>query len=285
MRTVFVVAHTTRKPEITAILARLLPWLRKTAKVVGVARDHRGDLSKVKADLVITLGGDGTMLSVARRLKGNPVPVLGVNLGQLGFLAEVDISDLKKVLPWILKGDYVLSPRMMLRTLVAPPNRRGKPKEYIALNDAVLLRLPKATMMTVGVSVSGEAVAVYKGDGLIVATATGSTGYSLSAGGPILSERLKALILVPICPHTLANRPIVVSGNEVIEVVPETRSGSPVELVMDGQVSASLKSGTRVSIEKAPYQFNLVTVGRKGRYETIRDKLHWAGWVKEHRHR
>lgn len=285
MRTVFVVAHTTRKPEITAILARLLPWLRKSAKVVGVARDHRGDLSKIKADLVITLGGDGTMLSVARRLKGNPVPVLGVNLGQLGFLAEVDISDLKKVLPWILKGDYVLSPRMMLRTLVAPPNRRGKPKEYIALNDAVLLRLPKATMMTVGVSVSGEAVAVYKGDGLIVATATGSTGYSLSAGGPILSERLKALILVPICPHTLANRPIVVSGNEVIEVVPETRSGSPVELVMDGQVSASLKSGTRVSVEKAPYQFNLVTVGRKGRYETIRDKLHWAGWVKEHRHR
>lgn len=285
MRTVFVVAHTTRKPEITAILARLLSWPRKSAKVVGVARDHRGDLSKIKADLVITLGGDGTMLSVARRLKGNPVPVLGVNLGQLGFLAEVDISDLKKVLPWILKGDYVLSPRMMLRTLVAPPNRRGKPKEYIALNDAVLLRLPKATMMTVGVSVSGEAVAVYKGDGLIVATATGSTGYSLSAGGPILSERLKALILVPICPHTLANRPIVVSGNEVIEVVPETRSGSPVELVMDGQVSASLKSGTRVSVEKAPYQFNLVTVGRKGRYETIRDKLHWAGWVKEHRHR
>ncbi|MCK6474801.1 MAG: NAD(+)/NADH kinase [Planctomycetes bacterium] len=285
MRTVFVVAHTTRKPEITAILARLLPWLRKTAKVVGVARDHRGDLSKLKADLVITLGGDGTMLSVARRLKGNPVPVLGVNLGQLGFLAEVGIGDLKKVLPWILKGDYVLSPRMMLRTLVAPPGRRGKPKEYIALNDAVLLRLPKATMMTVGVSVSGEAVATYKGDGLIVATATGSTGYSLSAGGPILSERLKALILVPICPHTLANRPIVVSGNEVIEVVPETRSGSPVELVMDGQVSASLKSGTRVSIEKAPYQFNLVTVGRKGRYETIRDKLHWAGWVKEHRNR
>lgn len=285
MRTVFVVAHIARKPEIAAILARLLPWLRKTAKVVGVARDHRGDLSKIKADLILTLGGDGTMLSVARRLKGNPVPVLGVNLGQLGFLAEVGIGDLKKVLPWILKGDYVLSPRMMLRTRVAPPNRRGKPKEYIALNDAVLLRLPKATMMTVGVSVSGEAVAVYKGDGLIVATATGSTGYSLSAGGPILSERLKALILVPICPHTLANRPIVVSGNEVIEVIPETRSGSPVELVMDGQVSTSLKSGTRVSIEKAPYQFNLVTVGRKGRYETIRDKLHWAGWVKEHRHR
>ena len=116
---------------------------------------------------------------------------------------------------------------------------------------------------------------------MIVSTATGSTGYSLSAGGPILSERLKAMIITPICPHTLANRPIVLSGDEKIEICAETRTGSPVELVMDGQTSCSLTSGTVVQVERAPYEFNLITVGRKGRYEIIRDKLHWAGWVKE----
>jgi NAD+ kinase len=119
------------------------------------------------------------------------------------------------------------------------------------------------------------------GDGLIVSTATGSTGYNLAGGGPILSERLKALIVTPVCPHTLANRPIVLSGDETVEIRAETRCGSTVELIMDGQENHTLASGTLVKISKAPYEFNLVTIGRKGRYEIIRDKLHWAGWVKE----
>ena len=279
MNRLLVVSNARRKPETRPVIERVLPWLRKTATVVGVDLDERTALQRAQADLIVVFGGDGTMLSVARRLKGNPIPVLGVNMGQLGFLAEVPHTELRKILPRVLKGEYVLSPRMMLRARVE--SRAGQPgREYTALNDAVLLRLPKAAMMTVGVSVSGEFVARYKGDGLIVSTATGSTGYSLSAGGPILSERLKALILTPVCPHTLANRAIVLSGEETLEILPETRSGSPVELVMDGQESCSLKSGTRVLIEKAPYEFNLVTVGRQGRYEIIRDKLHWAGWVK-----
>ncbi|MBI3832464.1 MAG: NAD(+)/NADH kinase [Planctomycetes bacterium] len=282
MPELLVVAHIRRKPEIEPVLRKLLPWLRKQATVAGVVRDDESDLSQVKADLIVVFGGDGTMLSVARRLKGNATPVLGVNMGQLGFLAEAPHFEIRKILPRVLKGECVLSPRMMLRVRVAL--KAGRPEtNFLALNDAVLLRLPKAAMMTVGVSVSGEEIARYKGDGLIVSTATGSTGYSLSAGGPILSERLKAFIMVPICPHTLANRPIVLSGDERLEIVPETRSGSPVELVMDGQESVSLTSGTAVTIEKAPYEFNIVTVGRKGRYEIIRDKLHWAGWVKEGR--
>jgi len=282
MKRLLVVSNAHRKPETRTVIERVLPWLRKMAKVVDVDMEERTALQRAKADLVVVFGGDGTMLSVARRLKDNPIPVLGVNMGQLGFLAEVPHSELRKILPRVLQGEYVLSPRMMLRARVEP--HAGKPgREYIALNDAVLLRLPKAAMLTVDVSVSGEFVARYKGDGLIVSTATGSTGYSLSAGGPILSERLKALILTPVCPHTLANRAIVLSGDETLEILPETRSGSSVELVMDGQESCSLKSGTRVSIEKAPYEFNLVTVGRQGRYEIIRDKLHWAGWVKDGR--
>ena len=261
MSRILIVCHTRRKPEAVPVLERLLPWLRKAAVVVDVVTSRGSALDRARADLIVVFGGDGTMLSVARRLKGNPIPVIGVNLGQLGFLAEVPHTELKKILPRVLKGEYVLSPRMMLRARVEP--RAGQPgRDFTALNDALLLRLPKAAMMSVEVSVSGEFVARYKGDGLIVSTATGSTGYSLSAGGPILSERLKAFIMVPICPHTLANRAIVLSGGESLEIVPETRSGSKVELVMDGQDSCSLKSGTRVVIEKAPYEYNLVTVGR-----------------------
>lgn len=293
MRRIYVIANPKRKPGVIRILNDLLPWLRDIATVVKIDRDGDSDLSRIKADLILVFGGDGSILAAARRLKGNTIPVFGVNMGQLGFLAETCPEELQKTLPWVLRGDYVLSPRMMLQVKVLDgrrldtghsrkaPGKRLASEPYLALNDAVLLRLPMASMMSVDVRVSGEEVAQYKGDGLIVSTATGSTGYSLSAGGPILSERLKAMIITPICPHTLANRPIVLSGDEKIEICAETRTGSPVELVMDGQTSLSLTSGTVVQVSRAPFEFNLVTVGRKGRYEIIRDKLHWAGWVKE----
>ncbi|MCZ7646642.1 MAG: NAD(+)/NADH kinase [Planctomycetota bacterium] len=283
MKRIFLVAYTKRKKEVGPVLRALLPWLRSVAQVVGIDREDGKDLGKVDADLMVVFGGDGTMLSVARRMKGNPVPVLGVNMGVLGFMAEVSHEDLKQILPGVLAGRGIVSPRMMLQATIVGGGRGQKDRAFIALNDAVLLRLPKAAMMSVGVSVSGEFVARYKGDGLIVSTATGSTGYSLSAGGPILSERLKGFIVVPVCAHTLASRPIVLSGEEQLEIEAETRSGSPVELVMDGQVSVSLKSGTRVRIQKAPYEFNIVSLGLKGRFEIIRDKLHWAGWLKEGR--
>jgi NAD+ kinase len=286
MKRIYVIANPRRKPEVAGVLGQVLPWMRKRAAIVKVDQDGESDLSHIKADLVLVFGGDGSILSVARRLRGNPIPVFGVNLGHLGFLAEIEAHELRKTLPRILKGDYVLSRRMMLLVCVVAPcgprhgARRGA-GEYVALNDAVIQRVPRARMISVDVRVSGEEVAVYKGDGLIVSTATGSTGYNLSAGGPILSERLKALIVIPICPHTLANRPIVLSGDETVEVCVSTRTGEPVELIMDGQVSCTLPSGAVVEIGRAPYEFNLVTVGRKGRYEIIRDKLHWAGWVKE----
>jgi NAD+ kinase len=283
MRRIYILANARRKPGVAEVLREALPWLREVASVVKVDTRDDGDLSRVKADLLLVFGGDGSILAAARRLRDNPIPVFGVNLGRLGFLAETSPAELKATLPWVLRGDYVLSPRLMLHVRVSDNGRRknARPREYFALNDAVLLRLPKASLMTVDVRVSGEEVARYKGDGLIISTPTGSTGYSLSAGGPILSERLKAMIVTPICPHTLANRPIVLAGEETLEISAETRTGSPVELVMDGQTSVSLASGTQVKVARALFEFNLVTVGRKGRYEIIRDKLHWAGWVKE----
>lgn len=280
MKRLFIVANAKRKPELAAALKKAEPWLRRVARVIGMDLRGRGDLSGVRADLLLIFGGDGTMLAAARALKGNPIPVLGVNMGQLGFLSELNYHELKLVLPEVLNGEFVLSPRMMLEARVMRPGG-ALGLAIPALNDAVVLRMPKATLMTVGVSVSGEEVARYRGDGLIVSTATGSTGYSLSAGGPILSERLKAFIVVPICPHTLANRPIILSGDERIEVQPETRRGESLEVVLDGQISRRVGSGTRIVIQKAPYEFNIVSLGRKGRYEIIRDKLHWAGWVKE----
>jgi len=162
----------------------------------------------------------------------------------------------------------------------APPPR---PCEWVALNEAVIHRQAGDTTVTVSVSVSGEEIARYRGDGLIVATATGSTGYSLSAGGPLLSERLKAFVVVPICAHTFANRPIVLSGEETVEVRAFTRTGTPAEVTLDGQVHHLLPSGNSIVIAKAPWEFHLLSVGRKGRYEIIRDKLHWAIWLKEER--
>ncbi|MGD0093235.1 MAG: NAD(+)/NADH kinase [Planctomycetota bacterium] len=286
MRKIYVIANPKRKPDVVPLLEELLPWMRKCADVVKVDKGGESDLSHIQADLVLVFGGDGSILSAARRLHGNPVPVFGVNVGHLGFMAEISAEELQKTLPQILRGEYVLSRRMMLLVCVVAPSRRRhnghpEPHEYVALNDAVIQRFPRARMISVDVRVSGEEVSVYKGDGLIVSTATGSTAYNLSAGGPILSERLKALIVTPISPHTLASRPIVLSGEETVEVRVATRTGEPVELVVDGQVSCPLPSGAVVEIGRAPYEFNLVTVGRKGRYEIIRDKLHWAGWVKE----
>lgn len=281
MPTIYVIANPRRKKGVDELLKSLLPKLRGIARVSKVDTSETSDLRGIKADLALVFGGDGTILSAARRLNGNSTPVLGVNMGRLGFLAEVGPDELCGVLPSVLKGQYVASPRMLLKIDVLGQKKTKKPKSFLALNDAVLLRLPKASVMSVKVTVSGEPIAHYRGDGLIVSTATGSTGYNLSAGGPILSERLKAMIVTPICPHTLANRPIVLSGDEIVEVSAETRTGTTVELVMDGQTSLQLKSGTAVRISRAASEFNLVTIGRKGRYEIIRDKLHWAGWVKD----
>jgi NAD+ kinase len=282
MRRIHLVTNARRKPEHAAAMREALPWLRRVAKLTGSDFEVKPSLHKVRADLLLAFGGDGTMLAVARALAGNRVPVLGVNLGHLGFLAEVDYQELHEALPQVLAGRFVLSPRMMLRAWIVP---KAGPRKLagVALNDAVVLRMPKATLMTVAVSVSGEEVARYRGDGMIVSTATGSTAYSLAAGGPILSERLKAFIAVPICAHTLANRPVVLAGDETIELTVQTRPGGTVELVLDGHISHRLKSDTRVIVEKAPFEFNLATLGRKGRYEIIRDKLHWAGWLKENR--
>jgi len=259
-----------------------LPWLRRSADVVKVDWNGDTDLQEVNAELILVFGGDGSIISAARRLRGNPIPVMGVNMGHLGFLAETSPDELRNTLPAVLRGEYVLSPRMMLEINVEPAaSSKKKSRTFFALNEVALLRQPMAPMMAVRVRVSNEEIAVYRGDGLIVSTATGSTGYCLSAGGPILSERLKALIVVPVCPHTLANRPIVLSGDESVHICATTRTQSPVELVVDGQSHIPLMSGTEVLVTRAPHEFNLVTLGKKGRYEIIRDKLHWAGWIKE----
>lgn len=277
---VYVVVGPRHKRGAADVLRALLPWLRQRARVVRVDDGEKNSLREADADLAVVFGGDGTMLSVARRLRGNPLPVLGVNLGRLGFLTEVYPEEFKTVMPRVLRGEYRLSPRMMLSCRVTPAGGKQRRREYVALNDVVIQRRPHgSTLLEVRVAVSGEEIAQHIGDGLIVATATGSTAYNLSAGGPILSERLKAFTVVPICPHTLANRPIVVAGNETIEIAADSRSGEGFAFVVDGRDMCSLPGGSEVVVSRAACKFNLIEPGCRGRYEIIREKLHWAGWV------
>ena len=274
----YVSANLQRKPELKGVLDELLPWLKRETTLVGVDRNGSASLSGIHADLILVFaGGDGSILSVARRLDGNATPVLGVNTGQLGFLAEAYRKDLKEVLPRVLGGDRVINPRMMLKVSF---NAGGKKRvqEFLALNDAVLLRQPMDSMMTLDVRVSDEQISNYKGDGLIVATATGSTGYNLSAGGPILSERLKAMIVTPICPHTLANRTIVLDGGEKLAICPSTRAEQRVATDLDGQLNFLPRRAEPKSIfAGAEKEFNLWSPSApKAATKSFGNKLHWA---------
>ena len=264
------------KPAAVTILDSLLPFLKKHAVVTGVDDRRSGSLRSVRCSLLLVLGGDGTILSAARRLEGRPVPTLGVNVGHVGFLTCASPAEARTAIMAALEGRAFVSRRMMLRCEI----RSGAgSRVFHALNDVVVLRGSHSKLIALGIRINGENVSNYSGDGLIVSTATGSTGYCLSAGGPILSERVDAFILCPICAHTLANRPIVVSGDETIRIDPISRGGR-MECAIDGQVFRPLKDGDSIEVSKSEREFLLVTLGRKGRYEVARDKLHWAGWIK-----
>ncbi|MCX7805939.1 MAG: NAD(+)/NADH kinase [Planctomycetota bacterium] len=267
------------KPDAEETVRAILPFLRRRAEVLGVDRDRAGSLKSLTCDLLIVVGGDGTILSAARRLEGAPIPTIGINVGHTGFLAEASPSEARKVLAAALDGRARISRRMMLECEV---RRGGRARVYHALNDVVVTRGSHSKLITLDLRINGESVSNYSGDGLVISTATGSTAYCLSAGGPILSERVDAFILCPICAHTLANRAIVVAGDEHVRIAPVSRGGR-MECAIDGQIFIPLRDGDALDVSKSGREFLLVTLGRRGRYEVIRDKLHWAGWVKERR--
>ncbi len=224
-------------------------------------------------DLLITLGGDGTLLRGARFAGSVGAPVFGVNLGRLGFLTSVTVEHLEGALAQISTGDFVLDVRMALE--VQPVHPEGSSTSYYALNDAVLHKGGLVRVVPLRIWVDDEEVGLYRADGVIIATPTGSTAYSLSAGGPILDPRVDAIVITPICPHTLAVRPLVLPPSSEITIQIDAPA-EEIVLSMDGQVSSTLKPGDRVVVRKAKQPVRLVRLPNQSFFSLLRRKIRWG---------
>lgn len=222
-----------------------------------------------RVDLMIVLGGDGTLLSIAHLAAQRQVPVLGINLGRLGFLTEVPTDEILVTLDSFVEGrSEVVSPRRLLRA-------HCRDKTYYCLNDVVINKGAVARMIQIGIWIDDKEIAALKADGLIVATPTGSTGYSLSAAGPIVQPYVPALILAPICPHTLSFRPMVISLDSRVKIQLLT-AGEEVYLTLDGQRGITLGKNDIVEIEKAAFELSLVSSPKRNYFDLLKEKLGWA---------
>jgi len=226
-------------------------------------------------DLAVSLGGDGTLLSCARLVADRGVPILAVNLGGIGFITEVGRDELAGACEDFVAGTTSFSERLMLSVSV---RRAGaEVASFTGLNDAVVATTGISRMIRLKVQLSDTPVGRYRADGVIVATPTGSTAYSMAAGGPIVYPEMEAFILTPICPFTLGNRPTVVPATEQLEIEVEEGQKTGVALTVDGQETVSLRPGDRVAIRRAARKALIVRSQRRGFYEMLRTKLHWAG--------
>lgn len=226
-----------------------------------------------RAELVVVLGGDGTLIHAARMLAGREVPILGVNLGSLGFLTEIPQEDLFPRLDDVLHGRAVLDPRMKLRCRLL---RDGKQvMEDHVLNDVVINKGALARIADHETFVDSKLVTTFKSDGVIVSTPTGSTAYALSAGGPILYPRVDAMVLAPICPHALTQRPLVVPADRTVSIILRN-SPADVFLTIDGQAGLPLQDGDRVEVSRSPQRVLLVRNPRMDYFSILRSKLHWG---------
>ena len=231
------------------------------------------DMGKV-ADLIIVLGGDGTILRVARELEGSATPLLGVNLGNLGFLTSVRGDKLAGAVREVLRGEYQVSERQALQATLV---RAGERKQaYRALNDVVVSRGAVSRIVRLRLSIDGELLTEYVCDGMIFATATGSTAYSLSAGGPIMVPTARALIITPICPHALSNRSVIAGENSVVRCQVVGAAGELL-LTVDGQVQLGMEVGDEVEVSQSPQTVQMVAPKNHTYFEVLREKLKWSG--------
>jgi NAD+ kinase len=229
------------------------------------------------ADMIIVVGGDGTLLSVAREMGSSRTPILGVNLGSLGFLTEIRLNELYPSIEGILEGRHTVRPRMRLRAEIVRDSRVIAKHEV--LNEVVINKSALARVLDIHVEVNGRFMTTFKADGLIVCTPTGSTAYSLSAGGPIVDPSLDAMILCPICPHTLTNRPVVVPDRSRVGVGLVENHGD-VYVTIDGQVGAPFLPGDHLRITKSRNPLRLIQFPEKDYFEVLRQKLKWGGRVR-----
>jgi NAD+ kinase len=223
-------------------------------------------------DVLLSFGGDGTLLRGARSLGGRDVPIMGVNLGRVGFLTTATPENFEQAIDDLLQKRYEVEERRVLETTIGDAERRGQ----LALNDVVVHKAGVARVILIRVSVDGEQVGQYSADGIIIATPTGSTAYSLSAGGPVVVPDVDALVITAICPHTLAVRPIVVRGEAHITVDLVPPVSEEILVSFDGQVGDSITAGERVHIRRATSVVRLVRLAQKGFFARMREKLHWG---------
>ncbi|MHB8093418.1 MAG: NAD(+)/NADH kinase [Candidatus Aminicenantales bacterium] len=266
-------------PGIEGILKDLLAYLRGkgvvcvletvAAEMIGAPKGIPREKLPAKVDLVLVLGGDGTLLSVAHRAALADVPIMGVNLGRLGFLTEIPLDETRLTLDALLAGNTDI---ISARNLIAA--RFGR-RVHNCLNDVVINKGAAARMIQIGIRIDGKEVAVLKADGLIVSTPTGSTAYSLSAGGPIIQPLVAAVVLSPICPHMLAFRPMVISERARISLKLLT-DGEEVTLTLDGQRGTLLKKNDEVEIRRSDAVLRLVTSPRRNYFDLVKEKLGWA---------
>ncbi len=271
-------------PAALKAARKLIVWLESRGKKVYIDNETAASLKKQGHDraelpalveLLIVLGGDGTLLSAARHVADahTNVPIFGVNLGSLGFMAEVSHDELYHNLEKAMAGKLETEDRMMLATSVIRGGRRIA--RYRVLNDAVINKGALARMMQLKITVSDGYLTTLRADGLIVATPTGSTAYSLSAGGPIIHPTIHCFVVTPICPHTLSNRPIALPDTVVVSVCLTSQS-EDVSLTLDGQISFPLMTNDIVEIKRSRFKMRLVKHPVKSYYEILRTKLKWG---------
>jgi NAD+ kinase len=270
------------KPETQIILKDLLPFLTERGSELFIDNDTAKDLGKKGypraeipslVEVVFVLGGDGTLLDVSRMVAEKGIPILGINLGGLGFMTEIKKDDIFNVVEKLFSGECAIEERMMLTARV---HRGGKMiSEYSVLNDIVIHKRALARIIDLETYINNTYVSTFKADGLIIATPTGSTAYSLAAGGPILYPNLDNIVITPICSHTLTNRPIVLSDEIKIEVYLKT-PGEDVILTLDGQIGFSLSMDDVIEITKSGYKTKLFIPSERNYYEILRTKLKWG---------
>ena len=277
------------QPEALRAICRLVEWCARAG--ISVAGGPRLERERIvhetgcavetleheelvrSVDLIVALGGDGTMISTARMIGDAATPVLGVNFGTLGYLAEFAVEDMTPALDAVLAGDYTLDRRLML---AADVQRGGERLLHDrVLNDVVISKSALARIVEIETWVDGKFVNCFRADGLIISTPTGSTAYNLSAGGPVIYPSMNAVVITPICPHTLSNRPLVVPDDVEFALILKTPK-EEVALTLDGQVGIPLEYEDRIAVRKSATTFNLIQAHTRNYFDVLRNKLKWG---------
>ena len=269
-----VVLAASNRPRVASELSTIVRLLESNAELVAVDTNFAHEFSECDSDLVVVLGGDGSILQSARQMGKNQRPVLGINLGRLGFLAAIPPEQLQQVWAKVCEGSYAVTSHLMLQCSVLRDEKRLH--SIMGLNEAAVLGGPPYSMMYIDLYIDSQLATTYACDGLIISTPIGSTAHNRSAGGPILRRNLQAFVIVPISPHTLTMRPVVDTSERVFDLRMQSEHPSA-SVVVDGRVVCRFEQDLTVRITKSEHQFQLISVPGHDDYEALRTKLGWSG--------